>query len=166
MVRYASKEALVADIVTERLKLEALLQKVPSDKMCLPGVCEEWSVKDMLAHLAEWQLMFFGWYEVGLSDQTPDLPAKGYNWAQTPQLNQRIYEKYKDAELQTIQAQFMQTHKRILEFIENHTERELLEPGYYDWTKGKPLSSSLAPNTASHYRWARRLISKWLKKAD
>jgi hypothetical protein len=119
----------------------------------------------MLAHLAEWQLMFFGWYEAGLSGQTPDLPAKGYNWAQTLQLNQRIYEKYKDADLQTVQTQFTQTHERIMEFIANHTERELLEPGYYAWTKGKPLTGSLAPNTASHYRWASRLIGRWLKRA-
>ena len=163
MSKYKSKESLLQDIIAEKAKLDILLQKVPFNQILKPGVCEEWSVKDILAHLTEWQILFFNWFEVGLSGVMPNLPVKGYNWAQIPLLNEAIYKKHKDTDLRTIQITFQQSHNTMIEFIEERTEKELLESGHYPWTKKNPLISYLAPNTSSHYRWARRLINKWLK---
>jgi len=58
--------------------------------MVEPGVVGEWSVKEVLAHLVEWEQMVVGWYRVGHGGEVPELPAPGYKWNQTPPLNQML----------------------------------------------------------------------------
>ncbi len=88
MPRPTSKRDLMVAIDQERGKLEAILVTLKPEQMVEPGVVGEWSVKDVLAHLVEWEQMALGWYRAGLRGETPDLPAPGYKWNQTPQLNQ------------------------------------------------------------------------------
>ncbi|KKL68507.1 hypothetical protein LCGC14_2124310, partial [marine sediment metagenome] len=45
------------------------------------------NIKDVLAHLHHWHLMFLEWYETGMAGQKPDMPAKGYTWKTLPDLN-------------------------------------------------------------------------------
>jgi hypothetical protein len=47
-----------------------------------PGIVGEWSAKDVLAHLTEWEQMVLGWYHAGLAGETPALPAPGFKWSE------------------------------------------------------------------------------------
>ncbi len=51
---------------------------------------------DVLAHLQQWDLMFMDWYAIGMAEKKPDIPAKGYTWKTSPDLNRKIQEKYRD----------------------------------------------------------------------
>ena len=53
------------------------------------------NIRDVLMHLHHWHLMMFDWYTVGMKGEKPDIPAKGYTWKTTSELNQWIREKYK-----------------------------------------------------------------------
>ncbi len=44
------------------------------------------NIRDVLAHLHEWHLMVQGGYD----REKPDIPAKGYTWKTTPDLNREI----------------------------------------------------------------------------
>lgn len=90
-MRYESKQALIDDIRTEHDSLCARLGEIPKVRWQEPGVWgDEWTVCDLVAHLEEWHQMFLGWYEQGLRGATPEMPARGYKWSQTPQLNRAI----------------------------------------------------------------------------
>jgi hypothetical protein len=54
------------------------------------------NIRDVLMHIHHWHLMMFDWYTVGMKGEKPDMPAKGYTWKTTPELNRWIWEKYKD----------------------------------------------------------------------
>ena len=88
MPRPTSKTDLLAAIEKERSALETYLETLTLEQMTDPGIVGEWSVKDVLAHLIEWEQMVLGWHAAGLRGETPELPAPGFKWNQTPALNQ------------------------------------------------------------------------------
>jgi hypothetical protein len=163
MPRRTTKTQLLAEIAAERQALLKWISPLSPAQMSQPGILGLWSVKDVLAHLMEWEQMFLGWYATGLKGQTPAMPAEGYNWRQLPQLNQRIYEKYARVTLEEVLNQAERSYKQMLKLVQDLPEADLFTPGRFAWTGKHPLASFITPNTSSHYRWARDGIRKGLK---
>jgi hypothetical protein len=118
------------------------------------------NIRDVLAHLHHWHLMMLDWYALGMQGQKPDMPAKGYTWKSTPQLNKRIWEKYADAELTQIRILFESSFKQVYEIILKHSNEELFQKKRYKWTGSTSLAAYLISATSSHYDWAYKLIKK------
>jgi hypothetical protein len=53
--KLATKTDLLTEIRTQRRHLENNLAGLTPAEMCQPGVCGDWSVKDVLAHLTAWE---------------------------------------------------------------------------------------------------------------
>ncbi|RPJ27220.1 MAG: DfsB family protein [Chloroflexi bacterium] len=163
MPRPGTKKQLLETIETEQKALEELLAGLSPAQMTQPGVVGEWSVKDVLAHLLEWQHMVLSWHSAGLLGKVPVIPAEGFNWAQIPQLNQQIYEKYCKQPLTDIQKEFKSSHQKMLRTIQNLSEEDLFKRGRYAWTKNNTLGTYFISSTSSHYLWARTNLKKGLK---
>ncbi|MET2983824.1 ClbS/DfsB family four-helix bundle protein [Aureibaculum conchae] len=118
------------------------------------------NIRDVLAHLHHWHLMFLDWYKVGMSGENPDMPAKGYTWKTLPDLNRVIFEKYQDTNLETSRQLFNDSFNKIQKLIEKHTNEELFEKKRYKWTGTTSLGAYLISATSSHYDWAYKLIKK------
>ena len=78
-----NKQELVDSMELEFRLLKEIIEGHNDEQMTAPGVCHKWSVKDVLAHLVEWERMFFGWYEAGLRGEKPKTPADDLKWSQT-----------------------------------------------------------------------------------
>ena len=89
MSRPTTKKQLLEAIEVEQKALDQLLAELSLAQMTQPGIVGEWSVKDVLAHLLEWQQMVLNWYSTGLKGKVPAIPAEGLNWSQIPELNPR-----------------------------------------------------------------------------
>jgi hypothetical protein len=163
MPRANNKKQLLEDIETEGKALEQLISGLSPEQMTQPGIVGEWSVKDVLAHLLEWQCMVLKWHAAGIQGKVIPIPAEGLNWAQIPLLNQRIYETYRDTPLTDIQKQFKVTHKKMLNTIQGLSDEELFTRGRFTWTKNNTLGTYFVSCTSSHYNWARTNIKKGLK---
>jgi hypothetical protein len=87
MPRPTSKPELLAVINKERSAFDTILGTRSANHMIEPGVVGEWLVKDVFAHLIEWEQMVLGWYRAKLRCEIPAMPAPGHKWNQTPQLN-------------------------------------------------------------------------------
>lgn len=163
MPRSTTKKGLLEAIEIEHKALEGLLAGLSPAQMTQPGVVGEWSVKDVLAHLLEWQLMLLSWQAAGLKGKVPVTPAEGFNWAQLPELNQQIYEKHCNRSLADIQKEFKSSHKKILSTVQGLSDEDLFTRGRYAWTKNNTLGAYFVSGTSSHYHWARTNIKKGLK---
>jgi hypothetical protein len=107
--------------------------------------------------------MFLAWYEDGLRGGTPQLPAPGYKWSETPRLNRAIRERHRSRSQAAVCADFRSGYMRILQIVESLSPRQLLASGQFEWTGKHPLTTYVGPNTASHYRFAIKAINRWLK---
>lgn len=161
-MKYKSKQAVLNDIRTEHDSLCALLAEVPKARWHEPDVWgDRWTLFDLVAHLAEWQRMFLRWHEEGLRGAAPEMPAPGFKWSETPELNRAIWEKHRSGSPPDAMADFESGYRRIVRLVEDLAPEQLLRAGRFAWTGKHPLTTYLGPNTASHYRFAIKVIRRW-----
>ena len=156
--RAETKEELLGSIRKTREQLERKFSGLTPEQMVFPGSMGDWSVKDILAHLVDWEQRFIGWYQAGLRGEVPATPEPGMTWRELPILNQKGYERHKGDSLDDVLSQYENSYKEILAIIEGMSNQEIFEPGYYQWTGDSSLLPWIAANTSSHYNWARRNI--------
>lgn len=136
---------------------------VPEEKRTAPGACDDWSVKDLLAHLDAWHEMFLSWDAIGIAGGTPSMPTLDYTWAEVPALNQEIYERHKDDPWDQVVNRLTRSYHRIDEVIASYTDEDLFTKKRYPWTGSTSVGAYATSATSSHYAWARKLIRRWLK---
>lgn len=156
--RAKSKEELLDSIRTARELLDKKFSSLSPTQMTWPGSMAGWSVKDILAHLVDWEQRFIGWYQAGLRGEIPETPAPGMKWSDLPALNRMGYERHKDETLESVLKDYQNSYQKILELVEAMKEEEIFEAGCYPWTGKTTLLVWIAANTSSHYDWARRNI--------
>ena len=164
MSKPGSKQALFDIIEVERRKLNDELDKLTEAQMELTGACEKWSVKDILSHLVDWEQRCLGWYRAGLVGEVPRIPDQKYNWRQLSALNHDIYLKNKDLGLEEVLERYKDSFEEMMGVINGLSEEELFTSNYYEWTGKGLLRDYFDANTASHYRWASKLIISFRKK--
>jgi hypothetical protein len=153
-----TKSDLLESTVIERGKLEAKIGLLCPAELEFQGCMGEWSVKDILQHLVDWEQRWIGWYEAGMHGDTVVTPELGYNWRQMGQLNELYRQKHKDRPLAVVMADFYTSYRQISNVIEKIPEAEMLAVGMYAWTGKLPLIAWIAGNTCDHYRWAVQMI--------
>jgi hypothetical protein len=163
MSRPLNKTQLLSAIDKEYTALEKFLAPLTPEQLAFAPAPGAWAVKDILAHLYEWQQMFFRWYETGLRGEMPATPAPGYKWSQLPALNRAIYEKYCSLTPQEALCLFRESHQKTVQFIETLPEADLTTPGLHKWMNQNALMAYLNANTAAHYAWALKDAKKALK---
>lgn len=118
------------------------------------------NIRDVVAHLHHWHIMFLDWYEKGMSGKKPDMPAKGYTWKTTPELNKEIWALYQTHSLVSVRELLQESFDKIQHIITHHSNEELFEKKKFSWTGSTSLGSYLVSATSSHYDWALKLIKK------
>jgi hypothetical protein len=159
------KSALLEEIRVERSALDTLLEQFTPRQMTRAGVTlAGWSVKDILGHLVGWQQMNLAWYAAGLRGETPEVPAPGLTWRDLRKLNDRIYRRHHRRSLKAVVADYNALHQEMLKLTEKVPDEDLVTVGRFAWAGPTwTLSDYIRANTASHYRWARKHIRKWLR---
>ena len=160
------KKELLAEIRSERAQLMDLLDSTPRRKLTVAGINSAgWSIKDVLTHLLDWEIRTVDWYVLGATGKTPQMPGDGFKWNQLPALNDKIYRKHQRKSVKKVLEEFDAAHQATLKLIESLNDKQLTTIGHFNWTgKSWTVSDYLRGNTASHYKWARTKIRKWLKK--
>jgi len=164
MGRRLRKKELLIEIQYERNALDDTLALVPFRQLSKAGVTRGgWSVKDILAHLVEWQKMNLDWYAAGLREEKPAMPAPGFTLRELPRLNQKIYLKYHRRSIKAVMHDYQSYHDHIVELIETLPDSDLVTLNRFSWTGPSwTLSDYLRASTAAHYLWARKRIRRWL----
>ena len=121
------------------------------------------NIRDILAHLHQWHLMMLDWYKVGMSGEKPNIPAKGYTFKTTPELNHEIWKKYQTTEYNKVLNMIKESFSEIQVLINQHNDNELFEKKKYKWTGTTSLGSYLISATSSHYDWAIKKLKKYKK---
>jgi hypothetical protein len=156
---------LLSEIERERTALDDTLALLSPRQMTRAGVTRGgWSVKDILAHLVEWQHMNLEWYAAGLRGEKPAMPAPGYTLRELPRLNAMIYRKHHRRSLHDVMNDYHSYHDRVVELIKALPDADLVTLNRFSWTGPSwTLSDYLRASTAAHYLWARTRIRRWIR---
>jgi hypothetical protein len=163
MGRRLRRQELLNEVRRERDALDDTLALLTPGQMTKAGVTRGgWSVKDVLAHLVEWQRMNLDWYAAGLRGEKPAMPAPGFTLRELPRLNEMIHRRHHRRSLQAVLRDYRSYHERVVALIEVLPDTDLVTLGRYSWTGPSwTLSDYLRASTAAHYLWARTRIRRW-----
>lgn len=165
MARRLSKTELLAEIAAEYQKLAGVLERVSEKNLTDSRVNSGgWSLKDVLAHVADWAERCAGWCEAGLRGEKPEPPAPGLKWNQFPLLNQQIFQRHRNRPVNAILSEFRAGHARLCGIAKRFDEADLSTPHRFAWTGPTwAVANHIRANTASHYRWALKHFRHWLR---
>ncbi len=157
-----TKEELIRQSQRNYQKLCELIDSFSNEEQVseFPEGTMNRNIRDVLAHLHHWHKMFFDWYEIGMKGEKPDMPAKGYGWKDTKELNRKIRKDYQNHKLNDIRIALNDSYLEFQSIICKHSDSELFEKRRYEWTGSSSLSTYIRANTSSHYNWAYKLIKK------
>lgn len=167
MTAISSRRDLLAEIDAEHARLLALIDRVPpslwnSSRVNAAG----WSLKDVLAHVADWAERCDVWCALGdtLTDMTP--PAAGFKWSETHELNHAIYLKRRRHSLARVLRDLRAGHAALRARAATMDEADLLSVGRFAWCgRTWSVAKHIRANTAAHSRWARKHFRAALKTA-
>lgn len=146
-----------------RSEFEGLMDAVASiepTRRLAPSDYPRGSIKDMLAHLDAWHRMLLEWERVGRTGEVAEMPAPGFTWKTTPELNMKIHERHADDSWEMVAASVRDSHARIVDVIAAYGDDELFEKRRYRWTGSTSVGSYAVSATTSHYDWAMKHLKR------
>lgn len=156
------KQALLGAIQTAYSEADALLARVPPDRLTTSGVCGHWSVKDIVAHLTTWEERTLRWLRDAEQGIRLSAPEPGFGWDQFDALNAQGYERHQDRPYADIQRDFYQTRQTVLAAVSALTEAELRGEGRFIGLFRDSPAAAVAANTYEHYTFHMAQVRDWL----
>lgn len=162
MARPTTKEALTEASTTGFQLLLAEVEAIPADLRGteFPFAGRDRTIRDVVCHLHEWHKLMLAWYDVGMRGDKPDIPAAGYTWRTTPDLNRELWAEHLGTSLEVALQLLAQSHQEVHNLILRHTDEELFTKKLYAWTGTTSLGAYLVSSTSSHYDWGLKKIRK------
>ena len=158
------KATLLNTIQTEHARFESLITPLNEAQLCTAIGDGEWSVKDIMAHIAVWEQICARWLEEFLRGVTPQ-PSERLDM----EANDRIYQEHRDSSLALVQELFHNAHQHFIHQVDllahQLSEEDLNASHRFAWTEswlGASLIAVIADNSYEHYSDHAQYIRRWL----
>lgn len=103
------KGRLIKSLHAQRFMLEVALEPIAPDEWLITGVMEDWTLKDMIAHITAWDLRGTQWILAAGRDEMPHMPLPDRSWADLDAINAETYLVWRDRPLVEVQQSFMES---------------------------------------------------------
>jgi hypothetical protein len=153
---------LVEILQTKRAEWNALLAQIGPERMEIPGVVGDWSVKQLVAHLS--------WYEAAIVEGAEHALSTGTFKRRRPEgvsmdeMNARIASESRNRPVTEVLAEADSVFARLLPLIESCPENLLNDPGVLGLPQDMVPWMGVANNSYAHYREHEPDLRAWLAR--
>jgi Protein of unknown function (DUF1706) len=154
-----NKTEFLERIRTSRFTLDEVVKSIDPMFMTAPGVCGDWSVKDILAHIT--------WHEQEMFNVVLNRALVGSDlWNVSLELrNKTIYEENRDREQKDVLDDYKVVFESMMDAMETLTDEDLLDASHF---AGMPSNwkpwEVIASNTYEHYDDHLAELTAWQEK--
>jgi hypothetical protein len=137
-----TKSEFLDDLKEENRQWESLLAQIGEARMDQPGAAGEWSIKDIVAHLAgwrKWTVLRLKAARAGVRDALPPWPP---HLQTDDEINAWIYAENRERSVSDVLQESRQVFQQLLAALEALPEDELMEPNRFPWMEGIPMSAA------------------------
>ena len=155
------KTELLHLLESERERFLDAIDGLSEEEMIHPGVCGEWSLKDLLSHLSRWEgetILMLWQIGQGAKPTTAHFTQKHVD-----ETNRKWFEEARDRSLEHVLADFHAVRNQIALRLEDFTEKDLNDPRRYNGFKGVPLWEWIANNSYEHEAEHIQDVLNWRK---
>jgi hypothetical protein len=156
------KQHILTNLRDEFNRWEELLASLSAEQITAAQLSDNWSIKDVVAHLRAWQQRSIARLEAALRSKEPEYPAWPAQFdpeaeGQPHDLNAWLYATYQDQPWSSVRQDWRQGFLRFLELAEAIPEQDLLDAGKYAWLEGYALFAVLQGSYEHHREHAEYL---------
>ena len=151
------KKHVLNNLLYARRDWDRLLNGISEADLAKPGVCDQRSVKDLIAHITWYDRQMEEMLRSGKVEESP-------LWSMEPkERNEHIRRHHQMTNADELKQQSLQAFARLLDAVESADSEAFLNPGYYDKMQEdwQPLDI-IAINTWGHYAHHARQIEEFL----
>ncbi|HEY9062217.1 MAG TPA: ClbS/DfsB family four-helix bundle protein [Pseudobacteroides sp.] len=121
------------------------------------------NLRDVLVHLYEWHQLLLNWAASNQNGEAKPFLPEPYNWKTYGQMNVEFWKKHQSTSYEDSKTMIRESHKKVIDMIEQFSNDELFAKNYLPWTGTSTLGSYCVSATASHYDWAIKKIKVHIK---
>ncbi len=160
------KKTLMNTIQTEYTQFESLIAPLTEAQLCQTAYEGEWSIKDILAHIAVWEQLCAKWLAECVGGETPN-PSERNDM----QSNDRIYQANRGRTLAEVRELFKNAHQQFLSQVDvlfqTLTEEDINASHRFAWTKywpGYSIMAVISDNSYEHHYDHTQQILSWIDR--
>ncbi|MBA2393346.1 MAG: ClbS/DfsB family four-helix bundle protein [Ktedonobacteraceae bacterium] len=162
-----TKEKFLSILHSERANWEALLAKIDTSRMTQPGFAGEWSLKDVIAHVAYYEEWTAAVIEELMRGETKTLDSGEPEDIDVELRNARFFKEHQHSSLPEVLAYSQKSFQHLLTVVQSLPEEELLSsspsfkallPVYWP---DEPLWKTIAGDSYEHYHQHIPDIQAW-----
>jgi enamine deaminase RidA (YjgF/YER057c/UK114 family) len=156
-----NKAKLIEILQTKRAEWDATIAEVPTNAITEPGVAGHWSVKDIIAHMNQYE----GWMAERMQEV---LRGEVYtpvelHWMPFEERNQILYEQNRHRPAEDVLAESQAGFRKLMDGVQNHSESFLMEPQTFEGTPEPVIVWKLLRSEVyEHYDEHIPSIKNWL----
>jgi hypothetical protein len=150
------REQLLARLDAAWRAFQASYAGLPEARLTEPGVAGDWSVKDVIAHVTTWEEEALAHLPTILAAGAPPRYATKYGGLDA--FNALTAARWREAPLADVLRRQDETHRRLLEFIEQGPEDQFATETRF--------RRRLRLDTYSHYPLHTEMIRDWRERTD
>lgn len=159
------KHELIEVLEDTHQELVEMLEDLPDSLLLEAGVCGNWSIKDILAHLTYWEgqtITLIFQLQRGIEQPTTaHFSSKSIN-----EINDHWQTVSQPRPLEIIWEDFTNIRKQTIRRVKELDEKDLIQPDRYPCLKGKPLIEIISNNSYEHDEEHADEIREWLDQLD
>lgn len=134
-----SKAQLLDDLQHEQAEFEALLDEI-SDERMTQRLTEEWSFKDVVAHLTGWRRRTVARFQAALRREpmpAPEWPSHLHPDDEVDEVNAWIYAANRDKSVADVRRESRETFDHLVQTLAAFPEADLHDPARFPWLEGE-----------------------------
>ena len=159
MAKPTTKHELLRFQREGRERWEALLARVPVERIDEPGVKGQQSVQDIVAHLAAWERHAGeGLRRLARNEALEPLPPSGMAWAEYEHsFNKKVYDRWHGRPWDEVRAEAKTAYSEFITAAEALPEEML-------FAANQPAWQTVAFNGYLHYEHFEGSLREWLRR--
>jgi len=152
------KDELLAWIELEWNKLQAAIAALDEGQMSVPDA-GGWTIKDNLAHLAEWERFLCLNHLQGMpAHEAMGIDPETFASLDEDGINAILAERSRGSSAAEILRKLEASHAQVLQELENWSYEDLMKPRFDNGDPSRTVGLYVAGNTYLHYREHREVI--------
>lgn len=159
-----NKAALIEALEAERQRCEELLEELSDDTLVQPGVIDDWSIKDLLAHITMWEAELVKLLWQAKQDRRPT--TVHFQSSSVDERNAKWHQQNKERPLEAVLNDYEGVRRQTIRRVKDLSEIDLTDPKRFPWLDDQPLWRWIAVDSYEHEAEHREQIQTWLKKAE
>ncbi len=146
--RGMNRDEILEELDNSRERLLVALEPLPDEALLQPGVMGDWSIADLLDHLTAWESELVTAFMHIDQGKRPIRMLEAF--ADVDGYNTRRQAENQDRDLDQIFDDLHSVRVQLEQWLEEFSDRDLIDPSRYDWAKGLPLWHIIKENSFGH----------------